>query len=141
MSEKQNEDLALVMPSATTFSSRNSEEVTQSRISKVRSYLNETIGDDIYLEIELLFLAFGIGIQDATTFPDYLCFASNQTGNTVFLAIETAKIGAANFPFSNIGFSLAVSIFPCKCVPNLNLNKQYTISTTLPKKSSTPQLT
>ncbi|RDI87897.1 Histone-lysine N-methyltransferase, H3 lysine-79 specific [Venturia inaequalis] len=98
------------MPSTTISTIQNSDEVAISRISKVKSYLNENIGDDIYVEIELLFLAFGIGIQDATTFPDYSCFASNQTGNTVFLAIETAKIGAENFPFSNIGFSLAFFI-------------------------------
>ncbi|TID18969.1 Histone-lysine N-methyltransferase [Venturia nashicola] len=110
MSEKRSQDLALAMPSSTVSTSRNNEQVTVSRITKVKSYLNENIGDDIYVEIELLVLAFGIGIQDATTFPDYLCFASNQTGNTVFLAIETAKIGAKNFPFTNIGFSLAFFI-------------------------------
>jgi len=73
------------MPTTTISSSPTKQDASKPTIaSKVTSYLNETIGDDIYLEIELLFLAFGIGIQDATTFPDYLCFASNQTGNTVF---------------------------------------------------------
>ena len=109
MNQKQSQHLALAMPTNTISPSPSNQGVSGSRVSKLKRYLNETIGDDIYLEIELLFLAFGIGIQDATTFPDYLCFASNQTGNTVFLAIETAKIGNENFPFSNIGFSLSVS--------------------------------
>jgi hypothetical protein len=110
MSEKQAQDLTLAMPTMTISSPTKRDTSKPTIESKVKTYLNETIGDDIYLEIELLFLAFGIGIQDATTFPDYLCFASNQTGNTVFLAIETAKIGNSKFPFQNIGFSLAVSI-------------------------------
>ena len=38
-------------------------------------------------EIELLLLAFAIGIQDAISFPDFHCFASNQTGNTVLFAV------------------------------------------------------
>lgn len=109
MSKKQSQNIALVMPTTAISSRPANISVPNVRVSKMKGYLNETIGDDIYVEIELLFLAFGIGIQDATTFPDYLCFASNQTGNTVFLAIETAKVGAENFPFSNIGFSLAVS--------------------------------
>ncbi|QDS77401.1 hypothetical protein FKW77_006239 [Venturia effusa] len=109
MDEKKFHDLALAMPFSTMSKSRNDDELPRTWISKVKSYLDETIRDDIYLEIELLFLAFGIGIQDATTFPDYLCFASNQTGNTVFLAIKTADVGGANFPFSNIGFSLTAT--------------------------------
>jgi hypothetical protein len=110
MNEKQPYDLAVAMPATTVSTSTSKQAAPKAKGSKLKAYLNETIGDDIYLEVELLFLAFGIGIQDATTFPDYLCFASNQTGNTVFLAIETAKIGSSNFPFRNIGFSLAVSI-------------------------------
>jgi hypothetical protein len=125
MSEKQPQDFALAMPTTTISPSPSNEGVSGSGVSKLKSYLNETIVDDIYLEIELLFLAFGIGIQDATTFPDYLCFASNQTGNTVLLAIETAKIGSENFPFSNIAFSLAVSTLSLVSPPNI-INSQHT---------------
>ncbi|KAF2004994.1 hypothetical protein P154DRAFT_383597, partial [Amniculicola lignicola CBS 123094] len=39
------------------------------------------------LEIELHLLALAIGIQDAISFPDFHCFASNQTGNTVLFAV------------------------------------------------------
>jgi len=38
-------------------------------------------------EIELLLLALAIGVQDAISFPDFHCFASNQTGNTVLFAV------------------------------------------------------
>lgn len=41
----------------------------------------------ILLEAELLLLAIAIGIQDAISFPDFHCFASNQTGNTVLFAV------------------------------------------------------
>ena len=49
------------------------------------------------------------GIQDATTFPDYHCFASNQTGNTIFLtlAIILPSLNGEMFITSNIGVALA----------------------------------
>lgn len=43
--------------------------------------------DQRLLEIELLLLALAIGVQDAISFPDFHCFASNQTGNTVLFAV------------------------------------------------------
>lgn len=39
------------------------------------------------LEAQLFTLALAIGIQDAISVPDYHCFASNQTGNTVLFAV------------------------------------------------------
>jgi hypothetical protein len=39
------------------------------------------------LEIELLLLSLAIGIQDAISFSDFHCFASNQTGNTVLFGV------------------------------------------------------
>ncbi|KAF2752091.1 DUF1275 domain protein [Sporormia fimetaria CBS 119925] len=54
--------------------------------------LSENIRDDALLETELLFLAFATGIQDAATYPDYLAFASNQTGNTIILAVSAAGL-------------------------------------------------
>ncbi len=50
------------------------------------------------------------GIQDATTFPDYHCFASNQTGNTIFLtlAVILPSLNGEMFVTSNIGVALAL---------------------------------
>lgn len=48
------------------------------------------------------------GIQDAVSFPDYHCFASNQTGNTVFLmlAIVLPHFDGEMFITANIGAAL-----------------------------------
>jgi uncharacterized membrane protein YoaK (UPF0700 family) len=54
---------------------------------RIRRHLASPVQVDILAESELLILTFCTGIQDATTFPDYHCFASNQTGNTVLLAM------------------------------------------------------
>lgn len=59
----------------------------QKKKAIVPSLLNNTIPTTFLLEFELILLAFSTGIQDATTFPDYGCFASNQTGNTILLSI------------------------------------------------------
>jgi uncharacterized membrane protein YoaK (UPF0700 family) len=55
-------------------------------------------------------LTFCTGIQDATTFPDYHCFTSNQTGNTVMLAMSVALPDLADHLFvtANIGLSLGL---------------------------------
>jgi uncharacterized membrane protein YoaK (UPF0700 family) len=50
------------------------------------------------------------GIQDATTYPDYFCFASNQTGNTVLFAIGLAGLAPGAFETANIGMSLALFV-------------------------------
>lgn len=60
-------------------------------MSKQRSD-NKARYDDIdvsshWMEVELLLLALSTGIQDAVAFPDFSCFVSNQTGNTVIFAI------------------------------------------------------
>jgi uncharacterized membrane protein YoaK (UPF0700 family) len=75
------------------------------------TYVNEPVRDDLMVEIQLLLLAFGTGIQDACTYPDYFCFASNQTGNTVLLAIGVSGLASGAFEFANIGISL--SLFVC----------------------------
>jgi uncharacterized membrane protein YoaK (UPF0700 family) len=74
--------------------------------SKLAHYLNDQLDDGLLTEAELLILAFATGMQDATTFPDYMVFASNQTGNTIFLAVGAAGINPEEFSFSNIGFAL-----------------------------------
>ncbi|PVH73403.1 DUF1275 domain protein [Cadophora sp. DSE1049] len=75
-----------------------------------RDFLSENVGEDALLEAELLLLAFATGIQDATTFPDYQCFASNQTGNTVLLAVGAAGVTGDIFFMRNIGVSLAMFV-------------------------------
>lgn len=74
--------------------------------SKIWTYLIEDVRDDIAIETELVLLAFATGIQDAATWPDYGVFASNQTGNTLFLAIGVAGLIQPPKNFANIGMSL-----------------------------------
>lgn len=61
-----------------------------------------------FAELELLLLTFCTGIQDAISFPDYHCFASNQTGNTVFLAVSVVvpEFNGDMFYTANIGVAL-----------------------------------
>lgn len=77
---------------------------------EIGSYLNEDIREDLLLESQLLLLSFATGIQDAATWPDYTCFASNQTGNTLFLAIGVAGLAKNAYSFPNIGMSLGMFI-------------------------------
>ncbi|KUJ09628.1 uncharacterized protein LY89DRAFT_274530 [Mollisia scopiformis] len=81
----------------------------RNRLTRLRSFLNAPVKDDLLLECQLLVLSFGIGIQDATSFPDYHCFASNQTGNTVLFAVGVARLSTI-FSISNIGVSLSLFI-------------------------------
>lgn len=65
----------------------------------------------VLLEFELLLLAIAIGIQDAISFPDFHCFASNQTGNTVLFAVGVLLDDPSHgegplFAISTIGVSL-----------------------------------
>lgn len=60
------------------------------------------------LEVQLIVLTFCIGIQDAISYPDFQCFASNQTGNSVVLAIGVAGHGGNLFSISNVGLSLGM---------------------------------
>lgn len=80
------------------------------RRSRLWEYLNEDVREDIMLESELILLSFATGIQDAAAWPDYLCFASNQTGNTLFLAIGVAGLAGDLYSFPNIGISLGAFI-------------------------------
>ena len=73
-------------------------------------YCHANVKEETLLEVELYLLAFATGIQDATTFPDYHCFASNQTGNTVLLAVGALGIGGAIFNLLNVGVSLLLFI-------------------------------
>jgi uncharacterized membrane protein YoaK (UPF0700 family) len=73
----------------TTYRNQNARSSSRlSRTDAVKRYLkHETDVKSVILEIELLLLALAIGVQDAICFPDFHCFASNQTGNTVLFAV------------------------------------------------------
>ncbi|KAK7924680.1 hypothetical protein PG985_006734 [Apiospora marii] len=77
-------------------------------LSKIQSRMNDSVRPSTYAELELLLLTFCTGIQDAVSFPDYHCFASNQTGNTVFLmlAIVLPSFDGEMFITANIGAAL-----------------------------------
>ncbi|KAI0017658.1 hypothetical protein F4780DRAFT_583155 [Xylariomycetidae sp. FL0641] len=81
---------------------------SQSAVSKAWTYMNEPVRASGFTEFELVFLTFCTGIQDAISFPDYHCFASNQTGNTVFLmlAIVLPELNGEQFILENIGAAL-----------------------------------
>ncbi|CAP69415.1 uncharacterized protein PODANS_1_10790 [Podospora anserina S mat+] len=76
--------------------------------SKIWNYLNQDIKPTTFAEIQLTLLTFCIGLQDAVSFPDFHCFASNQTGNTVFLvlAIILPEMDGEMFVTSNIAVAL-----------------------------------
>ncbi|KAJ5548743.1 hypothetical protein N7513_005977 [Penicillium frequentans] len=80
------------------------------RKSRLHEFLMEDIREDLLLECELLILSFATGIQDAAAWPDYSCFASNQTGNTLFLAIGVAGLTRNAYSFPNIGVSLSLFV-------------------------------
>lgn len=65
---------------------------------------------DILVEIELLLLTFCTGIQDGISFFDFRCFASNQTGNSVVLAVGLAGLDGGLFVFDNVAMSLGMFV-------------------------------
>ncbi|KAK6858709.1 hypothetical protein PG995_005273 [Apiospora arundinis] len=65
---------------------------------------------DLLLEAQLIILTFSTGIQDAISYPDFHCFASNQTGNSVVLAVGLAGHDENMFSLSNVGLSLGMFI-------------------------------
>jgi uncharacterized membrane protein YoaK (UPF0700 family) len=80
----------------------------------LRFWINAPIRVDLYLEVQLLALAFATGLEDATTFPDFFCYTSNQTGNTISLSIGIAGLKPGyNFYLKNVIFSLALFIIGC----------------------------
>ena len=80
-------------------------------VKRLKTFLRRDIAEDLLLEIELMGLALAAGINDATTFPDYHVFASNQTGNTALLAVWALGIGGELcFDLRNVGFSLGFFI-------------------------------
>jgi uncharacterized membrane protein YoaK (UPF0700 family) len=105
---------------STTSSTPKSETHHQKpKPSPLKAFLKEPIREDLLLETQLLLLSFLTGIQDASTWPDYTCFASNQTGNALFLAIGLTSppqpqpqnsTQSSSYSFPNITTSLALFI-------------------------------
>jgi uncharacterized membrane protein YoaK (UPF0700 family) len=60
-------------------------------LNTIWKYSLSSLGVDSLVEVQLLLATFCTGIQDAISFPDFRCFASNQTGNTVVLAVGIAN--------------------------------------------------
>ncbi|KUI66852.1 hypothetical protein VM1G_01566 [Cytospora mali] len=82
----------------------------QTFFSNAKSHLLASVRPSALAEIELLVLTFCTGLQDAISFPDYHCFASNQTGNTVFLAVGIVipEFNGDMFFTPNIGVALGL---------------------------------
>ncbi len=80
-------------------------------LMRTKKFLNEQVAPDTLLELELVVLALAAGINDATTFPDYRVFASNQTGNTALLAVGALGLVDGNsLDLRNVGLSLGAFI-------------------------------
>ncbi|KAK3372498.1 hypothetical protein B0H63DRAFT_298819 [Podospora didyma] len=81
-----------------------------SSASRAWDHLNANVRPSALAEFQLLLLTFSIGLQDAVSFPDFHCFASNQTGNTVFLvlAMVLPEMNGEMFVTANIGVALGL---------------------------------
>ncbi|CAN8098917.1 unnamed protein product [Discula destructiva] len=99
---------APVTPAAPTESANPA---PQTYISRTKQHLYEPVELSLCAEIELLILTFCTGIQDAISFPDYNCFASNQTGNTVFLAVALVVPELNGHAFHTANILVALSLF------------------------------
>lgn len=75
-------------------------------VQGIKRYWAADLHVDALMEAQLLLLTFAIGIQDAISYPDFRCFASNQTGNTVVLAVALAGDVGSLFDPLNTGVSL-----------------------------------
>jgi uncharacterized membrane protein YoaK (UPF0700 family) len=74
--------------------------------SGFKQYWLDNLRVNTFVEVQLLLLTFAIGIQDAISYPDFRCFASNQTGNTVVLAVALAGQAGTLFDAANTEVSL-----------------------------------
>lgn len=104
-------DTRIHMGSPSTAFENNAGTGTSRRPSKlslqnIKEYWAADLRIDTLMEVQLLLLTFAIGIQDAISYPDFRCFASNQTGNTVVLAVALAGNAGALFDPKNTGVSL-----------------------------------
>lgn len=82
----------------------------KSKKTDISHYFQNLLVPDGLLETELMILALAAGINDATTFPDYHVFASNQTGNTALLAVGALGLVGNTIDLRNVGLSLGLFI-------------------------------
>jgi uncharacterized membrane protein YoaK (UPF0700 family) len=79
-------------------------------------YLRQEVKTTLYVEIQLILLALGTGMIDGITFPQYNVFSSNQTGNTIMLAVGALSLAPDAVSLPNSAFSLGsflVGAFIC----------------------------
>ena len=118
-------------PRNTSFPKAEASSTSPNVLSRARDHLAAPVRPSGFAELELILLTFCTGIQgqsvlrlldipipadetltrstaDAISFPEYHCFASNQTGNTVFLmlAIILPHLDGEMFITANIGVAL-----------------------------------
>lgn len=102
---QQPEKSTIVIPPGPDDKALPAQPISRSRIWQ---HLTADVRPSFLAEVELLILTFCTGLQDAISFPDFHCFTSNQTGNTVFLALALVMPEARGemFVTSNIGVAL-----------------------------------
>ncbi|KAG2185770.1 hypothetical protein INT43_002205 [Umbelopsis isabellina] len=81
--------------------SRHATKGARNRLKAIKQYSLVSLHVDRLVEFQLILATFCTGVQDAVSYPDFRCFASNQTGNTVVLAV-----GIANNSYSSESNSL-----------------------------------
>ena len=80
-------------------------------IQKLTHYCRSLVQVNTFVEFQLLLLTFSTGVQDADSMPNFRCFASNQTGNTVILALGISGYNNSQlFNLHNVGVSLAMFV-------------------------------
>ena len=78
--------------------------------ARISGSFKAPIDDDTLLEAQLLVLTFATGMEDATTYLDYRYFVSNQTGNTVLIAVGISGVGSSIIDVPSMAVSLSVFI-------------------------------
>ena len=76
-------------------------------MEKIHRYAAHKISSDL-LVLPLILIAFQSGLLDAATAADFKLFASNQTGNVIYLTVGIAN--AATINMRNTGSSLGAYI-------------------------------
>jgi uncharacterized membrane protein YoaK (UPF0700 family) len=69
-------------------------------------FLRQDIAEELLLECQLIALTFSVGINDSATYADLHTFVSNQTGNTIFLAVGALGISQKLVNLDHVGFGL-----------------------------------
>ncbi|KAK4230650.1 hypothetical protein QBC38DRAFT_468456 [Podospora fimiseda] len=80
-------------------------------LQKTWTHLLQPIPPSLQVELLLLLLTFSIGLQDAISFYDFNCFASNQTGNTVLIIIAMVLPELNGQIFDTSHTAVALSFF------------------------------